>query len=236
MDPQVLIAFLLYLGLFGWVGWRRGTVREGAVLFTSLLSWFLLQERSEIFIRFANIGNRIVNVATSGGLTDSGGDPLAALGSGDTIEVITPQNSPGFLFLIWAILILLVYTATNIAAPRGKPSGLAILLGILNGLLYSAIVLPRLIAPLLPDVTLAELVMQAELVPTLRGTLGAIWNEVVTLIQVAQPQGRTIALVVVTMVLLIAGSSLRSGSPRRSRRSRSGSSSNASTADTPSTT
>lgn len=242
MDPQVLIAFLLYLGFFGWVGWRRGTSREGIVLITSLIGWLLLQERGEIFVRFANLGSRVVSVAASGGLGDEGGDPLAALGGGDTAEIITAQNSAGFLFLLWAILIILVYTVTNMTVPQGKPSALSILLGIVNGLLYSAIILPRLIAPLLPDVSVAELVLQAELLPTLRTSLGTLWTTAVEVVRAVQPQGRTIALVVITMVLLVAASSLRSGSPRPSRRSRGsgaggagGSRTNASTSDTSST-
>lgn len=221
MDLQVLIAFLLYFGFFGWVGWRRGTLRELVVLLTALISWLLLQERGSIFVRFANLGATLASVVASGGLDETGGDPLAALGNAP--EVITQQNQGNFLFLLWAILMVLVYAVTNQAIDKGKSNFFAILLGVANGLLFSAILLPRMVAPLLPDVAVTEFVLQANLFDAIRASLDVLRDAFVNVWDTIQPQVSIVILVLITLILLLAASSLRPQKPKKSSNGSSGS-------------
>ena len=48
LESQVLIAFLLYLAFWGWIGYRRGAMREIWLFVITIGSWVLLQERGTI--------------------------------------------------------------------------------------------------------------------------------------------------------------------------------------------
>ena len=69
---QVLIAFLLYLFTFGWIGWRRGAQREGWVFGVAIVAWFAFQERGDIVVRMANLGGKFMAFLKAGGLGEDG--------------------------------------------------------------------------------------------------------------------------------------------------------------------
>ncbi len=144
LDSQVLIAFLLYLFFWGWVGYRRGAVREIWLLGITVLTWVVLQERGTILVRLANFGGKFVALVTAGGLSDDSADALQALA--DAPDVVTTENEAGFLFLAWAIIVVITYIAlTDKRLDKRSPKGgFGFLFGALNGLVFAAILLPIL--------------------------------------------------------------------------------------------
>jgi len=45
---ETLVTFILYLGIFAWIGRGRGTTRELIVLGTAILGWVLLNEQGGV--------------------------------------------------------------------------------------------------------------------------------------------------------------------------------------------
>ena len=144
LESQVLIAFLLYLALFGWIGHRRGTTAELTVLVVTVVSWVLLQERGDILVRIANFAGKFLNLVTSGGL--SGGTEDAVQAVADAPAIVTEDNTSGFLFLVWATTVLLTYVLTSNLKPfkGGKHNAVAWFLGIANGFVFASLLLPVL--------------------------------------------------------------------------------------------
>ncbi len=59
-ETQVLIAFILYLVFFGWIGARRGVWPEVALLVVTVGGWVLLQERGTVIVRLTNFGGKFL--------------------------------------------------------------------------------------------------------------------------------------------------------------------------------
>ncbi len=59
---QVAIAFLLYLFVFGWIGWRRGMNRELIVFATSLITLIIVRMRGDTLVEISNFGWEIVQL------------------------------------------------------------------------------------------------------------------------------------------------------------------------------
>ncbi|MEZ4619367.1 MAG: hypothetical protein R2867_28185, partial [Caldilineaceae bacterium] len=142
---EVLITFLLYIAFFGWIGYLRGSRSEAIVFGVALVAWLALQEQGDIFVRIANLGSKFVAFIQAGGL---GANPDQAFGAlGDAPPWVTAESRGGFLFVIWAFLLFLAYliSSPKVLGKKSKGDGWAVILGILNGLLYAAILLPRLV-------------------------------------------------------------------------------------------
>lgn len=218
---QMFIAVLLYLGFFSWVGWRRGTVRELAVFLISFFSWILLQNQGGVFRSIANLGGKFVVFARSGGLGEGGEDAFSALGSAP--DVISSESQEIFIFILWVLIVVAVYVITNLYVKVAYADGWSIILGAANGLLFAAILLPKIIAPLVVDgvSSSGEFVSQTEWVAVLQGIRAILTTGLNSLWTLLEPQSSVVLLLLITLLLLLAATSLQ-----RSRRTTGGSGEN----------
>jgi hypothetical protein len=147
---QIIVALILYLTLFGWIGYRRGSLRELIVLFIAVVGYLVLRQYQGIVVTLINLFGRFAVFAQAGGLT--GTDPDAILLIRDAPNIISPQQGETVIFLIWAVLLLFTYLVTGqfIRNARNRSDSSAILLGMLNGLFYFSIFLPVLSSILWP--------------------------------------------------------------------------------------
>lgn len=183
---QVAIAFLLYLFVFGWIGWRRGMNRELIVFGTSLITLIIVRMRGDTLVAIANLGWRLFNMILAGGLGDSGSTDTSS--TGDLItqcsDTVTTCSAPGYLFLFWVTMVILAYLFGTLYVKNSPSNGWAILVGIANGFLYASVVLPRLLALINPDaVNLDEPIILEAFVglvgtawASITGVIGNVWN------------------------------------------------------------
>lgn len=210
----VLITLLLYILFFAWIGYQRGSKREAVVAVTAVIAWLVLQEGGDIFVRIINLGSKAVAFVRAGGL---GANPDAAFGAiGDAPPWVTAEQRDEFLFIVWVIVLLLAYMVSNLKpfAQGSKSDGWSILLGIFNGLLFAAILLPKLVTIVTPAVNEAgeiEPIGIANLLGVLRGggrlvkeSLGGLWSVF------DSGQRSLLLLALLTLFLLLAASTLRS--------------------------
>jgi hypothetical protein len=176
-ELQVAIAFLLYLFVFGWIGWRRGMNRELIVLGVSLVTLIIVRLQGDILIRIANLGWQLFNMILAGGLSDSGAtdtgtvDPLITTCS----DTVTTCTAPGYLFLFWVTMVILAYLFGTLYVKNSPSNGWAILIGIANGFLYASVVLPRLFALINPDAVNLD---EPLIIEALVGLIGAAWTSI----------------------------------------------------------
>lgn len=216
---EVLITFLLYIAFFGWIGYLRGTLSEGIVFSVALTAWLLLQEQGDIFVRLVNLGSKGVAFVKAGGL---GEDPEAAFGAISSASPwVTADSRSGFLFVLWAFLLFAAYiiTGPKFLGKKSKGDSWSVILGVLNGLLYATILLPRLVTLLQPvDVATAADGASGSIggffgvlgggFDLLRGSLGGLWA-------IFDPsQQSLILLILLTLFLLLVAGSLRSSTKK----------------------
>lgn len=179
---QTAIAFLLYMFVFGWIGWRRGALRELIVFITALLTLIIVRTQGDILIRMANLAWRLFGAITSGALNN--GDDGGGISLGDTSNLIIPCpstdpavtcNSIGFLFLFWVTIVILAYVFSSILVKKSDSNGWAILIGIMNGFLYASVFLPRLVSLIDPNAIVLD---QPIMVETLFTLLDAAWTSI----------------------------------------------------------
>lgn len=216
---EVLITFLLYIAFFGWIGYMRGTLSEGIVFGVALTAWLLFQEQGDIFVRIINLGSKGVAFVQAGGL---GENPEAAFGAvSSATPWVTADSRGGFLFILWAFLLFLAYiiSGPKFLGKKSRGDGWAVILGILNGLLYATILLPRLVT-LIQPVQVAEATDGATgsisgFMGVLGGGVGLLRNSLGGLWQIFEPsQQSLILLILLTLFLLLVASSLRSGTKK----------------------
>lgn len=210
IDPiQIVIALILYLALFGWIGFRRGTLRELITFIVAFGGYFLLQRFDNIVINLINLSFKFLDFARAGGLSSAEADALQQLR--DAPDLIQAEQAGTVLFVIWAIVLMLTYIGTDrfIAGAKSPSTFGATLLGIVNGLLFFAILLPRLGAILAPqaiaDVAGAEdsadLVLR-RIVTVLDTAFERFWGTV-------DDQQPVVVVLLLTLILVTAASTLR---------------------------
>lgn len=216
---EVLITFLLYISFFGWIGYLRGTLSEGVVFSVALTAWLVLQEQGDIFVRIINLGSKGVAFVQAGGLGENPDEAFGAINS--AAPWVTADTRGGFLFVLWAFLLFVAYiiTGPRFLGKKSKGDGWSVILGILNGLLYATILLPRLVLLLQPaDITESADGATGSIsgffgvlgggVDLLRGSLGGLW-------EIFEPsQQSLILLVLLTLFLLLVANSLRGGTKK----------------------
>lgn len=210
---EVLLTFILYLAFFGWIGWTRGSRREGFTLAIGLGSWILLQEFGDVFVRIANLLGKFVAFVRAGGLGANSNAAFAAIGSAQ--PWVDDTNRAGFLFIVWVVILILGYVISGLKLfnKNNKSDGWAVLFGMISGLLYAAVLLPRLITLIVPgDVTAAQVLRSSNALKVLGGTLTTLRSALVNVWQLVKPQSSIIILIVLTLLLVLAASSLRRGS------------------------
>jgi hypothetical protein len=142
-----LLTLLLYLAFFAWTGLRRGALREGIVLATGISVFALLSNPriSGLVVTITNLVPKFIYFARNGGLSSDPATQDAAVASLKDAPAWVDKASPAaFLFIIGALLLLLVYWLTNYLKGGRGATGWAILLGVLNGVIFAAIFVPRL--------------------------------------------------------------------------------------------
>ncbi len=217
---QVAIAFLLYMFVFGWIGWRRGMNRELIVLITSVVTLIIVRLQGDTLVKIANLGWQLFNMILSGGLSDSGGTDTASTTSTASTtplittcsDTVTTCNAPGYLFLFWVSVVIFAYVIGTVYVKSSPSNGWAVLIGIANGFVYASVVLPRLFALINPSaVDLGEPIILDSLMDLIRaawtsisGVISGLWASVGSL----QPY-----LLLLFLIILVVGaaSTLRKG-------------------------
>lgn len=217
---EILITLLLYTLFFAWIGYQRGALREGIVAFTALISWIVLQQAGDILVRIVNLGSKFVTFVRAGGL---GANPDAAFPALSSAEPwVTTDQRDEFLFIVWVLILVLAYVVSNLKpfAKGSKSDGWAVLLGIFNGLLFAAILLPKLATLVQPseitDIAPGPLGI-GSLFGVLRGGLGLLRDSLGNLWGIFEPTQRSLVLLVLlTLFLLLAASTLRNSTKKPS--------------------
>lgn len=139
-DTQVLLAIMVYLAFFAWIGWRRGFRSEITVFIVALLAWVVLQERGNVFVRLTNM---VISFGALFGQSIASGDVPATAPSGS--DFVAPGGEETFLFLLWIIILFLTYFITSRPsfAAKSRKTAWAAIVGALNGFLFLAVMLPK---------------------------------------------------------------------------------------------
>lgn len=213
---QVLLTFLLYLFFFGWVGYRRGQLREAIVFSVVAGTWILLQEFGDVLVIIANLGGRFLSIIPTGALTQGDAALVEALSKAK--NWIAPENAEAFIFLIWMSLLLVVYLITGVAIKdaKSKRTATAALLGALNGLFYAVVLLPKLALIFLPGggVTPASAPATAsagtgDILRSLESSFGVVGRSLGDLWGVFETQRSYVLLFLLTILLLTAANTLK---------------------------
>lgn len=203
-ETQILIAFALYLIFFGWLGRRRGIWPELTLFLVTVVSWVLLQERGSIVVRMTNFFGKFLVLIRSGGLTGSTEDALKAVS--EAPNVITDENQYGFLFLVWSVVVLVTFIVTSNTkiVRRGKHNFVAIVLGVANGLVFAALLLPVL-GQVLTTIPAGQ--TDAAPLNALFVLVSGLWQVAATtaqnLWQWVQPLPPSAWLVIITLILVL---------------------------------
>ncbi len=215
-ETQVLIAFILYLTFFGWIGARRGVWPELVLLFVTVAAWVALQEQGDILVRLTNFGGKFLVLVQSGGLSGSTEDAIRAVS--DAPNIITDENANGFLFLVWAAIVLVTFIVVSDRrwSKYNKHKVSAILLGVVNGIVFAALLLPILNSVLAstPDVATEQAPLG-----NVFALVGALWNAAAQVIQNfwawVQPVSPTVWLVIITILLLLIAWPMRGAASKK---------------------
>ncbi len=222
MNNQVEIAltFLLYIIFWGWIGYQRGTRRELTVFIVAVLAWLVLNERGDIFVRMVNLGSKFLAFVQGGGL---GADPTPGFEAVQTAQPwVTDERRAGFLFLLWVSILLFTYWFTSRPnfVSKSKREGWAAVLGIVNGLFLTSVLLPRLVTILNTSggTLTAESIGRAPL-SGLRELIGAIFNTIFSFVggfwDFIQPQRAIVLLLLLLLILGLTFYSLRTAPAKK---------------------
>ncbi len=208
---QVLLTFALYLLLFGWIGYRRGMLRELIVFAVVVGTWVVLQEFGNVLVIITNLGGRFVSILPTGALTQGDAAIVEALGNAG--DLVSADNAENFLFLLWALLLLLVYVATGLFIKDGKSKRNAVAggLGMLNGIFYAVLLLPQLAQIFLPTGTVTGSTEAADagtILRTLENSFGVVGESLSGLWLMFEAQRAFILLFLLTVLLLTASNTL----------------------------
>ena len=111
------------------------------------------------------------------------------------------------------MLLTYMITTANISDAKSPSNGWAILLGLLNGLFYGAVFLPRLVGLIYPDAALnfsatpafeSFILLIRESFETVADVAGSLW----TLIEPARP---IVILLILLLIVVGAASTIRGG-------------------------
>ena len=214
------VAFVLYVLLFGWIGFRRGLFRELSVLIVSIGGFFLLQQNQGlaldvvrqalgVLLGVISVGAKLLASLRAGGAA-GGSEPVYTLGPSDWLS---DADQPTVSFLVWSGLLLFTYILTNKAiSDRQSSSGLlAALLGIGNGLFYIPTFAPRLMA-FIPEVGVASVSspgtgmegLLRSVTDMMQSNFGMIWEAL-------GPQQPILAAIALTVLLVAVIGTLRRG-------------------------
>jgi len=141
---QGFVTLLVLLVVFGYLGWRRGAAREFIVLVSILLAQLVrTTPLGSIVLRLLNNAWFSVQFVLHGGLTRPPSEMPKVFQEISQMPALIPAGRrESVLFMLFVITILLGYVVSGYV-PR-RPSPFAAILGMLNGYLIGALVLPLL--------------------------------------------------------------------------------------------
>jgi hypothetical protein len=206
-DTQVLLAILLYLAFFAWIGFRRGFRSELTVFIVALLAWVVLQERGNIFVALTNM---VVSFgALFGASLASGTVDQNNLSTGS--DFVQPGGEETFLFLLWIIILFLTYYITSRPgfAKSSKKTAWAAIVGALNGFLFLAVMLPKFNQLYVMGGGQFSQAPLRTFVALITQFFSYLFNLVRNFWQWVQPLSPITLLVIITLLLALAAFTLR---------------------------
>lgn len=217
---EILITVILYTLFFAWIGYQRGSLREAIVAITATLGWIVIQQGGDLLVRIVNLGSKFLAFVRAGGL---GADPDSAFPAlSNAAPWVTADQRDEFLFIVWVMLLVFAYILSNIKplAKSSKSDAWAILLGVYNGLLFAAILLPKLATIVRPaDAIAGEPGGIRNVFDVLGGGLTLLRDNVGGLWGLFDPGQRSLVLLVLlTIFLLLAASTIRGSAKKPERR------------------
>jgi hypothetical protein len=217
-----LLAVLLTLTLFGWLGWRRGARSEWTMFTVALLSYVLLFAGQDRIVTITEnvpkvfsmlLGSDEATTATTTAVA-----PAATTAPTFADALSDPGVQDAYIIIIWFAIIFFTYILTSLKPFNRKPhhNFWAVLAGILNGYLFIYIFVPKLgefYTAAMPTPQTGVLSGFTELV-RLTGELLA--STVQRLWQLLLQPNPLVLLAVFTILLAIAAMSLRRGAKAKS--------------------
>ena len=199
-----LLSFILYLSFFGWLGYRRGVTRELTVLIAALLGWFFVEQKGTALVSMANLGGAGIQFMFAGGFSGSEEQAVQAILAAD--KLIPAAQQARFLYLAWVIGVVLVYLGTNwlIPSSSSQSNGWAILLGVINALLFAIIVMPGLAALFGTSGDISAGPGQWDLLALLGKGLELVWDGIGAIWAMINPLGPIALVVIMTGILVYA--------------------------------
>lgn len=206
---ELIVAFLLYLMLFGWIGFRRGVIREAIVLVVALGGYLALWRYASAVRTLINLFWKFFYFARGGGLT-GGGDAFDLLR--EAPDLIAPEQTGTVVFIIWAVLLVLTYaiTAKFVPSAASRSNLTAALLGMVNGLVYLGIFLPLMASLVAPEVRAQWPTSPEESIIQILSRAWALFADSLALVWESYSAQRPyIFLLLIILVLVVAVRSLR---------------------------
>jgi hypothetical protein len=197
-----LLTLIFYLVFFMWVGRRTGTQRGLIILITALSIFLLLREAAirAIVVRLINLAPKFIAFVNAGGLSENQEAAFAAIGSAPLW--VTPQNERTVMFLVWVAALLFIFAITAHLGGAGNPAW-ARLLGIFNGIVFTAILLPRLVRVFMPAETGLVTVPDSIGIPTVISEgFDTFFDSFRGLLTLVAPQREIVLIVLLTLFLL----------------------------------
>ena len=215
------VAFVFYVLLFGWIGFRRGLFRELTVLIVSVGGFFLLQQNQGLALDIVRqvlgllgsiivISAKLLAALRAGG---GGGDGEPVFTLFDPSDLLSEADKPTVSFLVWAGVLLFTYMLTNKAIPDSQSTSglLASLIGMGNGLFYIPTFAPRLF-DFIPEIGVGPVTATGTgvqgafggITEMMHSSFGNIWEAL-------GPQQPVLAAVGLTVLLVAVISTLRRG-------------------------
>ncbi len=200
-----MLALLIYLAFFGAMGYRRGVQRELTVFAVALLFSLFLQRFSDAVVTFFDRFGK--------GLAFLTGQPIPEQSG---LGIWAAANTPTLLTLLWLGAVVLAYLLSDRFVKKTKGDGWAVLVGVLNGLIFASIFAPLLTALIFPDVPIQGPVIQLPIF----GFLGNIWQQVSELLVrtwgALQPVASNVLFIGVVLLVLLAALTLRTNTKPKS--------------------
>ncbi len=193
-----IVALFIYLGFFGAIGYRRGARRELWVLIVAVLLAFGLQQFSDLIVSFFNRFGK--------GVAFLLGQPIPEVSG---LGAWAAANTQTLLLLLWLGGVVLTYFLTNRLVRKSKQDGWAILLGMLNGIVFAMIFAPLLTSLMYPDVSIEGQISQT---PVL-SFFSNLWNQITTLFSrfwtALGPAAANVFFLGIVLLVLFAAFTLR---------------------------
>ena len=211
-----VFSFIIFLTFFGWLGWRRGARREIIVFILALVGWLLIQEVGDVFVNIANLGAAAFTFASAGGFSGSQEEAFAALS--DAPNLVTDDNRQAYLYLLWLALFVVTYIMTNyyVEDKRSPRDGWAALFGVLNGLFFALAFVPSITAIIAPEGALEATSNEVSFFELLGNGLRLLWGGISGLWGVLENLGSLGLLIMLTLFLVLAASTIRGGAKAKS--------------------